>query len=209
MSGMELVLVNRWTGEQLDVANATDEDLATFYAAAEDAKGELDDLLTEANRELVRRLDRAATWTRRVGDPQVRQYEIVAPSPTAGTEVYPELRLEGELLGLYRRKIIDRDGAAGALKRELVMTFEVPIDAERSLEDLAREARETIAVTLGMGEQPRVRIYVTRVDVVRKAVAAGIARLRKVKGTRAALDRALERKPTGERKARVKPIGRS
>lgn len=208
MSGMELVLVNRWTGEQLDVAGASDDELATFYAAAEDAKVELDELLSVANREIVRRLDRAASWTRRVGDPTVRQFEFVAPSPTAGTEVYPEERLERELLALHRRRIIDSDGAATALKRALVMTFEVPIDAPRSLEDLAREARETLAITLGWEDRTKVRIHVTRVDVVRKSIAAGIARLRKVKGTKAALDRALERKPTGDRKATVKAIGR-
>lgn len=197
----DLVVVNRLTGEQIDVRTADTEALGRFELAAQDVTEELRVSRDIVNQELVARLDRGLSWTLRLGDPRQSQVEITAPSPTAGTTTYPELLLERELQGLAVRGIVSEEGAAQALERKLVVTFGVPLDAD--LDELAAEAAATLVVNLGN----RV-LVVEDARPVRKSIAAGVRKLAKLPGTAAAIKRATDVKGVRSRKARVRLVER-
>lgn len=195
-------VIDRKTGEVLDVAQASDEQLAEFCTNLQDLRGELADAEGLVHRELVARLDRNASWTLRVGDPAGEaQWEITAPSPAAGTESYPVDLLEPELRALVERGTITVDAAQGALQRTLTITVapEWETDLDRLLEiikasDDVRIAGEPVTILAGNAD--------------RRSRAAGIKSLRKVPGTGAALDRARLTTPVGQRKPKVKLITR-
>lgn len=198
-TGKELVVVNRATGEAIDLATATDEEIAQFQVALEDARQQLADVGREANGELLRRLDRALSWTRRVG-----RFELKAPSPTAGTTDYPEAELEAALNELYDRGVIDGTGAGAALKRQLVVVFDVPIT-----QDLAG-TRDRVADTLGRALTlaiAGVPVRLAEVKVSRRTVQSGVDKLRKLEGAAEVLDGVKRTKPAGERRVTVRTLG--
>lgn len=185
-------------GELLDVREASTERLALLVADLDDHRARLADVDAIVSDELVGRLDRAASWTMRVGDPTGdRQFEISAPSPSAGTEAYDASLLEGELRALVGRETIAESAAATALERTLTIVVRVPLDAD--LEELAKKVRTAPDVELA-----GVAVDVVKADVGRKPVLGGIAKLRKVSGTGAALDRAQLPKSPPSRRAKVK-----
>jgi hypothetical protein len=142
--------------------------------------------------EILRHLDQNATWTLRVGD-----YEVKAPSPTAGTESYPPDALETELAGLIEEGVISDSAATKACQRRLVLELAVPWSA--SHRDLAKTVKDAIEI-----EVAGVPVKVLKAEPGTRPVAAGISALRKVAGTSEALDRAKVLQPQGARKTTVK-----
>jgi len=190
-----LSVLDRVTGERLAVRDADTETLAAFMVHQQQLRGELADAEAIVNSALLERLDRGAVWTVRVGDPQTLQYELSAPSPTAGTDSYPPDALETELRALIERGTITPDAAGKALKRQITLVLDVPLNL--SLKETA-EGLKRIVLSLGENVLP-----VVKVNYTASAVKAGIVALRKVSGTTAALDRA---KVTATPSRRVKVV---
>ena len=192
--GGALEVLDRASGELLDVRSASDERLAAFVVDA----GRLRDDLAEAERvvegELLRRLDRAACWTRRLGDPRTGvQLEVKAPSPQAGATEWDELALERELDGLVAAGEIDREAAAAALERKVTVTFR------------PRLASEQAAIERAAKRDARVR----DVEATTRPVQAGINALLKLGGdVAAAVERARVKREPPPRRARVKEVQR-
>jgi hypothetical protein len=197
-----LEVVNPATGEIIpDIRAADDETLARFVVDARSTVEEVGVSCDLISTEFLGRLDRALRWTRRAGDPRADvQYKITAPSPLAGTVVYPETRLEAVLRALVARGVIDEDGAARALKRRLKIELIVPLDAD--MRTIAARARELQIEIDGH------RLEVDKADTSMSTVDAGIAALAKVEGTAAALERARERRGTPSRRVKIDVIQR-
>lgn len=188
-------LTHPTTGEVLDLAEAQPEALADAVVQSEQLRGELADLESVISAELVRRLDRSASWTMRVGDPAgARQFEIKAPSPDAGTTGYDAELLLQELRALVERGTIDASAAGRALERTVTITLRLPIGAD------PRKVEETAWRLVDMGGEI---VDPTKVDRAHKPVAGQIAKLRKVPGTGSALDRAMVKFDPPSRKAKV------
>jgi hypothetical protein len=184
------------TGEVVNLDDATTEQLAELVTNLQDVRRALAETEQAVSAELVDRLDRDACWTLRVGDPKDgRQWEIKAASPTAGSSVYPPDMLETELRALVARGTITADAAAKALRRQVTLTLDIPLDLP--LKETA-EGLGQITISLGENELP-----IAKSDHSASAVAAGINALRKVSGTTAGLDRAKRVETGGARRARV------
>lgn len=190
-----LTVLDRSTGEVIDVGASTDAELAVFIDNLSELRAELAEAEAIVSGELLARLDRSASWTRRVrvGD---REFEIKAPSPDAGTEAYDASLLERELRKLVERRTIDEDGAVQALDRTLTLTVRVPLGVE--LDQLVEAIKYEPEPKLG--DQP---VAVVSVAASRSVKLGGVAKLRKVDGTGAALDRAKMTKPAPARRAKV------
>jgi hypothetical protein len=208
MSSLELEPVGREvvhpvTGELLDLASESVERLAELTVDLQADRTNLNAFELAVSDALVDRLDRSAQWTLRVGDPTGdRQYEVKAPSPTAGTTAYLDDVLESELQTLVIAGTITPDAASNACKRHLVLTLAAPWGVR--LQDLADSvtAPETVIEIGG------VTVDVVKADASVKAATAGINALRKVPGTSDALDAATTSQPAPPRRARVTVKGR-
>lgn len=191
-----LEVVDRLTGEVVDVREAAPEELGAFCENAAQLRGELTDAEAVVSAELVRRLDRRGEWTWRVGDPKAGvQYEIKAPSPTAGTTTVDRDRLRDELRRLLEEDAIEPELAEAALKRTVTITATVPTDAD--LDELARRlgALEAIA---------DVPVRAVKVDTAETAVVAGVNRLKKA-GHGGVVDDVTVETTAPARKAKVTP----
>lgn len=105
------LVVNPITGAMVPLDAATDE-----LAEAHDGLGELASQAKEAQgiveRELLARMDKRGKWTAGVG-----AFKLQAPSPSAGTERFPNPRgLREDLLALARAEVIDRELVDDAAK---------------------------------------------------------------------------------------------
>lgn len=195
----DLTIIDRLHGEILDVRDATTERLAQAVTNMQELRAQLADEEKLVSDELIARLDREARWTLSVGDPREgRVWVIKAPSPEAGTTVYPPDLLEHELRQLVERGTITADAAAMALKRTVTIELDVPLDLTAPLSEVARELKE-VTITGPEG----VELKVAKTDYARRSVDGGIKKLSKVPGTGAALDRAAQ-KTEPARKASVK-----
>lgn len=191
----DLEVVDRRTGEVLDVRAAKTVQLAEWTTNLRDLLAELAEAAEVVSDELVRRLDRSAEWTIRVGEPTDRQWEITAPSPTAGTDVYDDRVLENELKALVARDTIDTNGAAGALRRSLTIVLTLPLEL-----DLHEAEAAAQLMTFSVDD---VATPLVKAEATRSVVLAGVNKLRKVPGTGAALDRAKLEPPKPKRRAKV------
>lgn len=130
--GMELVkreadsavaVVNPLTMEIVPLDGTIDE-----LAAVIDGYAEFTRLAQEARKlvgeELIRRMDRAGTWTHRAGE-----FEITAPSPTAGTEVFDPEKVREAVKALLADDLIDPE--AGLSACAIAVTLEVGADSPR------------------------------------------------------------------------------
>lgn len=132
-------IVNPLAGTVVPLASATDE-----IAEAMDALQELERQANEARKlagaELLKRMDRRGRWTAQVGG-----FEITAPSPSAGTESYPDPKgLREDLLALARDDIIDRDLVDDAVE----MTRPAPVYKARKAGIAALRKLRRAAVSL-------------------------------------------------------------
>jgi hypothetical protein len=106
-TSQELQVLDRRTGELLDVREAETEQLAAFDVNAQELRAEIADAQAIVSDELVRRLDRDLLWTQRFGDPKSgAQFEVKTASPAAGTDVYNPVILWAELVKLIARNTI-------------------------------------------------------------------------------------------------------
>jgi hypothetical protein len=186
----ELTVLDRVTGELVNVRTETTERLAAYIDDLGELRAQLAEGESVVNDELLHRLDMGASWTERVGD-----FELKAPSPTAGTETYDAGALEAVLAGLIVRERISEDAGSAACRRQLTLCLEVPWTANPHA--LAEKVREALTVEVA-GQQ--VRVISASGSVV--PVAAGIAKLRKL-GVGEMLDTAREEPVTLPRR-RVK-----
>lgn len=188
--------VTDWkTGEIISLPDAATDRLAELSTNLDDVQQALNDARAVVSDELVARLDRDAQWTARVGDPTDRQWEIKAPSPTAGATIYPPDVLEQELRALVDRGVVTPAAAGKALRRQITLTLDIPL--ELPLKDTAA-ALANITIRTADTELP-----IVKADHSMSVVAAGVNALRKVPGTNAALDRAKHVEPPGRRRAKV------
>lgn len=200
MTTTALTVIDRKTGELLDVRDAETERLAEFTEGVDELVAELRDSKHVVLRELVRRLDRDGTWTQRVPDavgPDGVQYEITAASPNAGTTSYPPDLLEAELVALIDRGTISETGASKALVRTLAVELRVPWSADP--DELAARIMQAAEIQVA-----GVTVEVVKAEGKRSTKLPGVNALAKVPGTGAALDRARVTVPVGERLAKVK-----
>lgn len=197
MTTEELTIIDYVSGELIDPKTATSEALAQYVTNVQAIREDLAAAEKVVSDELVARMDRDAKWTLHVGDPKVQVWEITAPSPTAGTEVYPPDMLETELRQLVERGTITVDAADAALKRIVTVKLGVPLSA--SLSETAQHVKQMMSFHAG-----DVTLKVLGADHSATAVKAGINALGKVPGTGAALARAKRTDPGGARRARVK-----
>lgn len=197
-----LEVVNPATGEIIaDIRAADDETLARFVVDARTTVEEVGVSCDLISQEFLGRLDRSLAWTRRAGAPTADvQYKITAPTPQAGTIVYPEARLEAVLRALAARGIIDETGAARALKRRLKIELVVPLGAD--MRTIAARARELQIEIDGHA------LEVDKADATMSTVDAGVKSLAKLESTAAALARARERRGTPTRRVRIEVIQR-
>lgn len=186
------------TGEkiELDVKEAATEQLAAFVEVVREQEIYLGAAVGAVEVELLARLDKAGAWTKRVGDPESGvQYEITAPSPTAGTEDYEIGTLRAGLLELLEEGVIDEDAASAALSREIVIVAKVPTGT-----DLEALVERLSFVT----EIAGVPVRDAKVSPSEKVVKAGVQRLAKIGGAAGALvERAKVTLPARSRRPKV------
>ena len=158
------------TGEALDLANASTEDIAGMLAGLAEMRTRLSDFEDQAGAEILRRLDAEARWTLHLGN----GLTVKAPSPDAGTEKYPADVLHDSLAALIGEDTITEDAASRALVQVLCVTVEVPVglDGESAV---AAIGASTLMVD---GRE----LPVASASISRKVSAAGIKALRKVPG---------------------------
>jgi hypothetical protein len=188
----ELEVLNRKSGELLDVSGAPTDHLVAFLTDTEEVRQQITDAEAIVHSEIVGRMDRAGTWTHRVRLDSEIEYEISAPSPEAGTTAHDPAKLEEELAALIERGVIEDVAAAKALKRTATVTVRVPIGV--SLEEGERGLRKAL------GESD----LIESVSSSRSVVQAGINALAKIRGTKAALERATTRREPPRRRVRLK-----
>jgi hypothetical protein len=189
-------LVDWSNGEVVNLDDASTERLAELVTNLQEVRQALGETEQAVSAELVARCDAEASWTLRVGDPKDgRQWEIKTASPTAGTAVYPPDMLETELRALVARGTITADAAAKALRRQVTLTLDIPLDLP-----LKETAEGLGQITIFHGEDA---LPIAKSDSSMAAVAAGINALRKVPGTVAGLERAKRVEPVGARRAKV------
>lgn len=184
------------TGELLDLGAMSIEEVAEHAGALQDHRArlaEFDDALGAA---LLADLDRMAEWTVRVGDPTDRQWEIMSSSPTAGTETYPADLLKDALATLVAESVLSPEAASRALKRRLTLELAVPWDAD--LVALADEVKGAIGIQIA-----GVEVEVVSASPAERAVASGIAALRKIPGVSETLDGAKVTVAQGKRRVTV------
>jgi hypothetical protein len=202
MTGLELEplgreIVHPVTGEILDLSSESVERLAELTVDLQKDRENIaafDQALSDA---LLAHLDRSALWTQRVGDPTGDvQYELKAPSPTAGTESYRLDLLHDALSLLIDAGVISETAASGAMQRRLVLELDVPWRAD--LPNMAAAVKDAIGITVA-----DIEVKVARAEPSCQPSVAGIKALRKIPGAGAALDEALVAQDPPRRRVKV------
>jgi hypothetical protein len=190
-------IVHPVTGEILNLSGESIERLAELTVDLQKDRESIaafDQALSDA---LLAHLDRSALWTQRVGEPTDDvQYELKAPSPTAGTESYPPDRLGSALDDLVGADVISEDAASNALQRRLLLELEVPWGA--NLSEMAKAVKDAIGITVA-----DVDVKVARAEPSCRPSASGIKALRKIPGAVATLDEALVTQDPPKRRVKV------
>lgn len=187
------------TGEvlEIDIAEATTEQLAaTVHDVIGAGEASLAAVGAAMRAELLRRLDKSGSWTKRVGDPEGDvQYEIKAPSPSAGTITFDVDTVREGLRGLVARDVVDAEAAGAALERTLTLQVTLPLDAD--LDELAAKLSFLEAIA-------DVPVRNPQVAPAERVVKGGMDRLVKIGGEAAELvDNATRTGPTPTRRVKV------
>lgn len=192
-------VVDRKTGEIVDIATCEFDQLATLRANMDDVKAEIADATAPVDAEILRRLDKSARWTRRVRHPEIdADIEITAPSPKAGDSTIDVAVLEKALADLLERDVIAAEAVDGALARTITIRARVPVGADIDEMKEAVDAAASIAIA-------GVTVVIEDVAVVRKASKAGLGALTKIGGEAAdAVVSATVDVPAPARKPKVK-----
>jgi hypothetical protein len=193
----ELVIIERATGEIVGVKDASTLSLAAFVTDMQTVREQHHEAEEIVSEELVARMDRALNWTLREGDLRDGEaWEIKAPSPEAGTTVYPAVVLEPELSALIETGVISEEGAETALKRTLMIEVAVPWGTDP--DEIALVLQGALGVDIA-GH----KVDVLSATSNRRVIAAGVNRLSKIPGTKEALDRAVVTREPPVRRAKV------
>jgi|GEM_PF-6028510 len=152
-------VLDRTSGEVLPLSDATTDRLARFL----DDSRELESILSETKAlvsdELLRRMDRDASWTVRAGG-----YELRGQSPEAGATYYEPLELEQVLRRLRRQGLITKEAAKAALAYEVAVERKPRQAGIRALLRRGGEVAEAVAACEHRrDEPPRRRVRVRRV----------------------------------------------
>lgn len=188
------------SGEAIALRDAEPGELAEFHQRALDQKATIAAVEGAIEDEMIRRLDRRGKWTVRARPAGAdHEFEISAPSPTAGTTHYDPAQLEDVLRELIDGDVIDAEAAAAALKRRVSVEFAVPLEGNPAA---IADAFTGVGITVG-----GVPLQVVKADGSRTAVAAGIAALEKIGDVaKEAVARARFTTGAGRRKPKVKRI---
>ena len=199
--GRPLQVLDVVHGEVITIADVTTEEIERLAQLRAEVIAEgiahLRQLDSDIDRELLARLDRRKRWTLRVGDvADGVQWELTAPSPTAGSVTYDVEQLRTGLRRLLDAGEVDEQAAGEALERTVTIVAQVPLVA-----DLA----ELQAVLERMNAIGKVPVHNVRVSTAETARAAGVKRLEAGGGAAAELAAAVKRPaPTGRRTVKVK-----
>lgn len=186
------------TGELLSLAEESLEQLAVIVVGLQEHRARVADFERDVNEVMVAHLDRAASWTVRVGDPRgERQFEIKAPSPEAGQAVYPVDELVPALKALIAADAITPEAASKACGRQLTLSLAVPWDAD--LDELAETVKGAIGIQIA-----GVEVDVAAATPVVKPLQVGIKALCKIPGVAKKLDEVKVTPEQGPRRATVK-----
>jgi hypothetical protein len=198
-TSQELIVVDRTTGEVIDIAKADTARLAAFCTNLGELRKELAEAEGIVSDELIDRMDHECLYTLHVEDGE-SQWEIKGSSPTAGTTVYLQDVLETELQALVKGNLITPEAAGRALHRHISLQLGVPWDADPR--EIAEKVKQALSIDVA-----GVTVTVERAEARAVPITSGINALRKQSGTVSALDRARREQPTGRRKATVKLKG--
>lgn len=206
--GQDVVLIDRGSGQvrkllemKALLPEAAPVDLSHIIVQVGEVRDALAELDSAARAELLRHLDQSGVWTKRYGDVEDGvQYEVKAPSPTAGVDGYDESELEGQLRALIAEGVINHEGAGQALKR--TVTLELGVGLDDDLEALARKLEGGKIRIAG------VEVTTLKVTAHRSAVLSGVNALLKVPGTAEAIAKAYRKRTPSGRRPTVKAIRR-
>lgn len=171
----DMEIVDKRTGELVAIRHAPTEVLAAATDELAELRARQAEVEHAISNELLGRLDRDAKWTQRVGDPDTGvQWEITAPSPTAGVEAYDPELLDGVLGHLIARGTVSAEAASGALARTVTLEVEVPWPAlPEQIVDVLRTP-DGLGATVTIAD---VEVRVTRCSAVRRPNTPGVRRL--------------------------------
>lgn len=179
------------TGEALDLATASDEQIVEYVEALAAAKEFVEHCRAAAGTELIERLDRSGKWTRQVkiGD---EVWEIRSSSPTAGTEEWDEAALIEAVESLRRQGVIDESAVGRTIRHMVTLTY---------VTGSAREAQKLL-------EAAKQDVRMPEVNHERKVAKTGVNALLKIPDAAEVIEackRVSEPKTAAERKVTVKP----
>ena len=100
-------VLDRSSGELIDLREASTDRLARFLDEAAELVSLVNEAKAQVDREVLRRMDAEASWTARLG-----AFELQAPSPEAGMTYYDEQALEEVLDGLVERGLVSEPAAS-------------------------------------------------------------------------------------------------
>lgn len=191
----ELVVLDRVAGELVSLSTATEIRLAELADAITSMRSQLAEDERLVNLELLDRLDRQGKWTLRVGDPDDDvQWELTAPSKTAGTTGYDADKLRGYLVEAIEAGAIDSALARAALRRSVSIVAYVDPGA-----DLGALV-ESIEGLAAIGDVP---VHDVKVSVTEAAADAGVKRLTKA-GFGRIVDDVTVQRPAPPRRVKIK-----
>lgn len=198
-AGTEVELLDVRSGEVLrfDVREAPDELLAEAIHDVVDAGVSAFQAADAAMRaELLRRLDKSGAWTRRVREDGADvEYEVKAPSPSAGTITFDLDVVRDGLRDLVDQDVVDEQAAGAALERTISLVATVPLDCD--LDELAGKLSFLEAVA-------DVPVTGVKVAPAERVVKGGMDRLVKIGGKAAELvANATRTGPTPTRRVKV------
>lgn len=172
--GTALVVIP--TGETIALQGTDSEALAAFVdGPIADALEQLTAAAKAIKAELLGRLDRDGLWTQRFGDPAELgyQFEVKAPSPTAGTKRLNETKLKETLEQLVADETISELAAGNALQTKVTVVFAVPWGADpQEIIDLAwKDDRVTSAEASTAPRQAGINALEAMGNKVKRAIA--------------------------------------
>lgn len=142
-------VLDRSSGELIDVREASTDRLARFLDEAAELVSLVNEARAQVDREVLRRMDEEATWTARVGS-----FELRAPSPEAGMTYYDAEGLEEALDDLVERGLVSEQAAAAALEVETKVERKPRQGGIRALLRLGGEVAEAVAACERRRQEP-------------------------------------------------------
>jgi len=142
-------VLDRSSGELIDLREASTDRLARFLDEAAELVSLVNEAKAQVDREVLRRMDAEATWTARAG-----AFELRAPSPEAGMTYYDEQALEEVLDGLVERGLVSEPAAAAALEVETKVERKPRQGGIKALLRIGGEVAEAVAACERRREEP-------------------------------------------------------